>query len=208
MKLDEDQLLIRNVLNGDKRSFEELMVKYNKRIYSYIYRMVRNEETAVELTQEFFLKIYNVLKQYNYKYKFSTWAYRICYNLVIDYLRKNTHQVDSLDSDNVNEKRMVETDNFIKEDSAANLEMEQIETYLWEVVSRIPEKYRELILLRYIENLKYEDIAKITNIPVGTVKNRIFKAKEILRKEMAYHELFVRSKIAGTGGNRWLHETG
>lgn len=191
MRLDDDQLLITRVLEGDKRSFEELMEKYNKRIYSYVYRMVRNEETAIELTQEFFLKIYNVLNKYNFEYKFTTWAYRICYNLVVDYLRKNSHKIDSLESDSVNEKRMVENDNYIKENAESNLENEQIGEYLWSVVGKIPEKYKSLILLRYVENLKYEDIAKITNIPVGTVKNRIFKAKEILRKEMGYHELFV-----------------
>lgn len=190
MTYDEDQLLIKKVLKGDKRSFEGLMEKYNKKIYTYVYRMVRNEETAVELTQDFFLKIYNVLHKYNFEYKFTTWAYRICYNLVIDHIRKNSHKIDSLDGDSVNEKRMVDNDNYIKENSEANLEKEQIGEHLWKVVGSIPDKYKELILLRYIENLKYEDIAKITDIPVGTVKNRIFKAKEILRKEMEYNELF------------------
>ncbi len=191
MKLDDDQILIEKVLNGDKVAFEELMVKYNKRIYSYIYRMVRNEEISIELTQDFFLKIYNVLNKYNFEYKFTTWAYRICYNLVIDYIRKNAYKVDSLESDSINERRMVESDNYIKDEAVSKLESEQKEEYLWSVVSRIPLKYKELILLRYVDNLKYEDIAKITNIPVGTVKNRIFKAKEILRKEIEYNELFV-----------------
>lgn len=190
MKLDEDQLLIKKVLTGDKRAFEALMVKYNKRIYTYVYRMVRNEETAVELTQDFFLKIYNALNKYNYKFKFTTWAYRICYNLVVDHIRKNSYSIDSLESDSVNEKRMVDNDNYIKADYESRLENEQIADYLWKVVDTIPEKYRELILLRYIDNMKYEEIAKITDIPVGTVKNRIFKAKEILRREMEENELF------------------
>jgi len=190
MKLDEDQLLIKRVLSGDKRAFEDLMVKYNKRIYTYVYRMVRNEDVAVELTQDFFLKIYNALNKYNFKFKFSTWAYRICYNLVIDHIRKNSYSIDSLESDSVSEKRMVENDNYVKVDYASKMENEQRAEYLWKVVDAIPEKYRKLILLRYIDNMKYEDIAKITEIPVGTVKNRIFKAKEILRKEMKDNDLF------------------
>jgi RNA polymerase sigma-70 factor (ECF subfamily) len=191
MKLDEDQLLIKKVLNGEKGAFEDLMVKYNKRIYNYVYRMVRNEETAVELTQDFFLKIYNVLSMYNFKYKFSTWAYRICYNLVVDHIRKNSNLIDSLEGDNVNEKRMVESDNYIKENYIAKLENEQVSECLWKIVDCIPVKYKELIILRYINDLKYEEIAEIVNIPVGTVKNRIFKAKKILKKEMENNELFT-----------------
>ena len=82
-------------------------------------------------------------------------------------------------------------ENYVKDEAGIALENEEKGKHLWSVVSKIPQKYRELILLRYVENLKYEDIAKITNIPVGTVKNRIFKAKEILRKEIEYNELFV-----------------
>ncbi len=191
MKLDEDQLLIKKVLSGEKGAFEALMVKYNKRIYNYVYRMVRNEETAVELTQDFFLKIYNVLSMYNFKYKFSTWAYRICYNLVVDYIRKNSNLIDSLEGDNINEKRMVESDNYVKENYIAKLENEQMSEYLWNVVDCIPVKYKELIILRYIDDLKYEEIAEIVDIPVGTVKNRIFKAKKMLKKEMENNELFT-----------------
>jgi len=141
MRLDEDQLLIKKVLSGDKGSFEELMVKYNKRIYSYVYRMVRSEETAVELTQDFFLKIYNVLNKYNFEYKFTTWAYRICYNLVIDYLRKNSYKIDSLESDSINERRMVENENFIKDEAGITLENEEMGKNLWGVVGQIPLKY-------------------------------------------------------------------
>jgi len=191
MKLDEEQLLIKKVLSGEKGAFEDLMVKYNKRIYNYVYRMVRNEETAVELTQDFFLKIYNVLSMYNFKYKFSTWAYRICYNLVVDHIRKNSNLIDSLESDHISEKRMVESDNYVKENHIAKLENEQVSEYLWKIVDCIPVKYKELIILRYIDDLKYEEIAKIVGIPVGTVKNRIFKAKKMLKKEMENNELFT-----------------
>ena len=89
MILDEDQALIRKTLRGDSKAFEELMRKYEKKIFSFVVRMVRNEDMAVDLTQDFFIKIFTVLDKYNFEYKFSTWAYRICYNLVIDHIRKN-----------------------------------------------------------------------------------------------------------------------
>ena len=184
MQLDEDQVLIKKTLRGDRKAFEELMSKYEKKIFSFVVRMVRNEETAVDLTQDFFFKIFTVLDKYNYEYKFSTWAYRICYNLVIDHIRKNQAQVDSLDDESVTSRDLLESDNVSREDGFKALARAETRDYIWNVVDQIPLKFRELILLRYIQDLKYEEIAEITALPVGTVKNRIFKAKEILKKEM------------------------
>jgi len=184
MILDDDQVLIKKILEGHKSSFEELMKKYNKKIFGFIFRMVRDEEIAIELTQDFFIKIFNVLAKYNFEYKFSTWAYRICYNLVIDYVRKNQTYIDSLDDDSVSQKQMLESENYIGEDGFEKLAKEELREYIWKVVDAIPVKYKELILLRYLQGLKYDEIANITDLPVGTVKNRIFKAKEILKMEI------------------------
>jgi len=166
------------------------MKKYNKKIFGFIYRMVRDDEVAIELTQDFFIKIYNVLAKYNFEYKFSTWAYRICYNLVIDYVRKNQAYIDSLDSDKITPRQMMESENYIREDGFERLAKEEMKEYTWQVVDSIPLKYKELILLRYLQGLKYDEIAKITQLPVGTVKNRIFKAKEILRMEIEKDGVF------------------
>jgi RNA polymerase sigma-70 factor (ECF subfamily) len=184
MILDEDQALIKKTLRGNRKAFEELVRKYDKKIFSFVVRMVRNEDTAVDLTQDFFFKIFTVLDKYNFEYKFSTWAYRICYNLVIDHLRKNQAQVDSLDDESVSPREMLDSENVNREDGFRALAREETRDYVWRVVEQIPLKFRELILLRYIQDLKYEEIADITRLPVGTVKNRIFKAKEILKQEM------------------------
>jgi len=191
MILDEDQVLIKKILEGNRSSFEELMKKYNKKIFGFIFRMVREEETAVELTQDFFIKIYNVMAKYNFEYKFSTWAYRICYNLVIDHVRKNQTQVDSLDDESVSQKQMMASENFESEDGFSHLAREEMNQYVWKAVDCIPLKYRELILLRYLQGLKYDEIADFTGLPVGTVKNRIFKAKEILKTEIEKDGMFT-----------------
>jgi len=191
MPLDEDQELIKKTLRGDRRAFEELMRKYDKKIFSFVVRMVRNEDTAVDLTQDFFFKIFTVLDKYNFEYKFSTWAYRICYNLVIDHIRKNQAQVDSLDDETVSSRDMLDSKNVCREDGFKALAREETRDYVWRVVDQIPLKFRELILLRYIQDLKYEEIAEITSLPVGTVKNRIFKAKEILKQEMEKDGMLV-----------------
>lgn len=192
MVLDDDQVLIGKILEGKRSSFEELMRKYNKKIYGFIYRMVRDEEVSIELTQDFFIKIYRVLHKYNYQYKFSTWAYRICYNMVIDHMRKNQTQVDSLDGEAVTPKQMMASENYVSEDGFDQLEKDELREYIWGVVDSIPVKYRELILMRYLQGLKYDEIADVAGIPVGTVKNRIFKAKEILKTEIEKDGMFDR----------------
>lgn len=189
--LDEDQILIKRSLQGERKAFEELMRKYEKRIYGFVIRMVRNEDTAVDLTQDFFLKIFTVLDKYNFEYKFSTWAYRICYNLVIDHIRRHQAAVDSLDDESVTSRDMLDSDNVSRDDGFKALSRSETRDYVWRVVDQIPLKFRELILLRYIQDLKYEEIAEVTALPVGTVKNRIFKAKEIIKKEMDKDGLLV-----------------
>lgn len=183
MSLDDDQVLIEKILAGKRSSFEELMKKHNKRIFGYIYRMVRDEDVAIELTQDFFLKLYHILDKYNFEYKFTTWAYRICYNMVIDHLRKNPAHIESLENESILPKLM-ESENYVKEDALEDLVKEEIRDYTWSVVDRIPLKFRELILMRYLQELKYDEIADITQLPVGTVKNRLFKAKEMLKMEL------------------------
>jgi RNA polymerase sigma-70 factor, ECF subfamily len=182
--LDDDQILIKKIRKGSKAAFEELMRKYNRKIFNFVIRMVRNDEVAVELTQDFFIKIYTVIDKYNFEYKFSTWAYRICYNLVIDHIRKNQMQTESLDSDAVSQKEIVSSENYVKDDGFRILSDEEVKNQLWKLVDGIPLKFKEVILLRYIQELKYEEIADMTGLPVGTVKNRIFKAKEILKQEI------------------------
>jgi len=182
--LDDDQVLIKKIRKGNKAAFEELMRKYNRKIFNFIIRMVRNDEVAVELTQDFFIKIYTVIDKYNFEYKFTTWAYRICYNLVIDHIRKNQMQMESLDGDAVSQKEIISSENYVKDDGFRILSDEEVKNHLWKLVDGIPLKFKEVILLRYIQELKYEEIADISGLPVGTVKNRIFKAKEILKQEI------------------------
>ncbi len=184
MILDEDQVLIKKILDGKRSAFEELMKKYNKKIYGFIYRMIRNEEVSIELTQDFFVKIYKVLGKYNFEFKFTTWAYRICYNMVIDYIRKNQTHVESLDDDCVTPRHLMESGNYVKEDGFVVMAKEEVSDYIWKMVDRIPLKYREVIWMKYLQGLKYEEISEVTDLPVGTIKNRIFKAREMLKMEM------------------------
>jgi len=177
---------------GDRASFEKLMKSYSRRMYNFIFRMVREEEVAVELSQELFIKLYQVLPKYNREYRFSTWLYRICYNLVIDHVRRHQHAVDSLEDDDRQVFAVVgaEEDPEPPPHGLEPLIQEERRRTVWSMVHALPAKYRELLLLRYAQGQKYEDIAEITGLPVGTVKNRIFKAKGLMRREIEKHELF------------------
>ena len=109
---------------------------------------------------------------------------------IIDYIRKNQVQVDSLDGKKIMQKQILDHTGSSEKDGYQTLEKEEIKNIVWKVVDTIPLKYRELILLRYMQGLKYDEIAAFTGLPVGTVKNRIFKAKEILKMEMLKNEMF------------------
>lgn len=179
-------------VEGDRSSFEKLMKAYSRRMYNFIFRMVREEEVAIELSQELFIKLYQVLPKYNREYRFSTWLYRICYNLVIDHVRRNHQAVDTLEDEDRQVYAFVGTEGD-PEPAPHGLEpliQEERRERVWGMVQELPAKYRELLLLRYAQGQKYEDIAEITGLPVGTVKNRIFKAKGLMRREMEHNELF------------------
>ncbi len=184
MKLDEDQILIQEVLNGKKQAFEELMKKYSKKIFNYTVRFVYNSEIAAELTQDFFIKIYHLLPRYNFQYKFTTWSYRILHNLIIDYLRKNSVKIDSLDSTDISFKAAQEGQSITPDTAAANLEKDEFKKELWQLVEKLPPAHRELIYLRYIQELKYEEIAEVLDQPIGTIKNKLFKIRELLKGEL------------------------
>ncbi len=188
--IDEDQLLVKKILNGDKSSFEEFMHKYNKKIFNYIFYMVRNEEIAAELTQDLFIKLYTILHKYKSEYKFTTWMYKICYNMVIDYIRKNKNIIDSIERD-FDERDNVFGSNAVDlEDACAHLEKEELKRIIWSLTENIPKKFKELIVMRYSLEMKYEEISELLDLPIGTVKNRIFRAKSILKEELLKNELF------------------
>jgi len=183
MKMDEDQLLIKEILKGKTSSFEALMRKYNKKIFGFVLRMVRDEELSKEITQEFFLKIYSSIEKYNFNYKFTTWAYKICYNLVIDNIRKNKAKVESIHTE-VQDFTSFKSDNYVHEDGFKFVSDNETRDYIWQIINELPIKYREVILMRYLKEMSYDEIAEVTDLPLGTVKNRLFKARELLKERI------------------------
>ncbi|MDQ3323206.1 MAG: sigma-70 family RNA polymerase sigma factor [Acidobacteriota bacterium] len=176
-----DGELIEKAIGGREDGFEELVRRYQRPITAYVYRMLNNYDASLDVTQEVFIKVYNSLNRYSSDYKFSTWLYRIAHNAAIDYMRKNSVSQQSIEAENADGsyQLQIESPNPTPEQERERSEWRrEIES----VVKCLPTVYRELILLRHAQDLSYDEIAEITSLPLGTVKNRLFRAREMMRE--------------------------
>src|SRR5919199_25032 len=187
-----DAELVVRALSGREDGFEELVRRYQRPIVAYVYRMVGDYDAALDLTQEVFIKVYNSLGRYRPEFKFSTWIYRIAHNSAIDHLRRDTSgRTEDLEIEGEGgrtfEKPLASRNPTPEQESERSERRAEIE----EVVGDLPPAYRELIVLRHSHDLSYDEIAEVTGLPLGTVKNRIFRAREAMR------ELLVARGITG-----------
>jgi RNA polymerase sigma-70 factor (ECF subfamily) len=173
-----DTELVRTALAGGESGFEELVRRYQRPIAAYVYRMVGNYDAALDLTQEVFIKVYGSLSRYRAEFKFSTWIYKIAHNAAIDHLRRGAARETAIASDEDRPALAVESRRLTPEqESERNERCSEIEV----VVQMLTPAYRELIVLRHSNDLSYEEIAEVTGLPLGTVKNRLFRAREAMR---------------------------
>jgi RNA polymerase sigma-70 factor (ECF subfamily) len=173
-----DGELVQSALAGRESSFEELVRRYQRPIAAYVYRMVGDYDAALDLTQDVFIRVYNSLARYRSEFKFSTWIYKIAHNAAIDHLRRSAAREQAL-TDGTGEERaeVVERRLSPEQESERNERCSEIEM----VVQSLPHAYRELIVLRHSNDLSYDEIAEVTGLPLGTVKNRLFRARESMR---------------------------
>ncbi len=161
------------------------MEQYREALYSLLYKMVRNREETEDLVQEAFMKAFKALPSFNEKYAFSTWLYKIAINNCIDHLRKKklrTFSIDKPVSAKDGEMRRDFPDTSFSPDK--NILSNEKSRLIREAIDQLPENYKIVIVLRHNEEKSYEEIAQILNIPLGTVKARIFRAREMLKKKL------------------------
>jgi len=178
-----DGELVESAIAGREACFEELVRRYQRPIAAYVYRMVGNYDAALDLTQEVFIKVYNSLARYRSEFKFSTWIYKIAHNAAIDHLRRHAVREQALTNGFDSERREVSLESrrmTPEQESERNERRSEIES----VVQLLPAAYRELILLRHSQDLSYDEIAEVTGLPLGTVKNRLFRAREAMRDHL------------------------
>jgi RNA polymerase sigma-70 factor (ECF subfamily) len=185
-----DGELVKTAIAGREASFEELVRRYQRPIAAYVYRMVGDYDAALDLTQEVFIKVYNSLARYRSEFKFSTWIYKIAHNAAIDHLRRYAvrEQAVTWGFDIEHRDTPVEGRRLTPEQESERKERRS-EVEL--VVEMLPRAYRELIVLRHSHDLSYDEIAEVTGLPLGTVKNRLFRAREAMR------DLLIKRGITG-----------
>jgi RNA polymerase sigma-70 factor, ECF subfamily len=176
-----DRELVATAATGIEGSFEELVRRYQRPISAYVYRMVGDYEAALDLTQEIFIKVYGSLSRYRPEFKFSTWIYKIAHNSAVDHLRRNAGRERSLVSGPENDQYdlPIESGSPTPEQES---EREERRVEIESVVKSLPAAYRELIVLRHSQDMTYEEIVDVTGLPLGTVKNRLFRAREMMRQ--------------------------
>lgn len=181
----EDVLWIEQALSGDAASYKKLVEKYNRAMYFQVLKLVRNRDVIEDLVQEIFMKAFDNLSSYNSEYAFSTWLYRIATNHSIDYLRKKKLQTYSIDEP-VEGKDGEMSVEIPDTDSEADLYLlrKQRHQILREAIENLPEKYKMVIMMRHMEEKSYQEISELLDLPLGTIKAHLFRARELLYKAL------------------------
>lgn len=176
----EDRFWVKRVKQGRKNDFAHIIKKYKDPIYYFILKMVRNEDDAMDLAQEAFIKAYNGLSGYEEAYSFKSWLYTIASHHTIDFLRrkKQRKEADLLDTDH-DKEYVPMIDSLIKDETLQRLDRE---------IERLPENYRMVILLKHKEELSIEEIATVMDVPEGTVKVWLHRARNQLKRRMRSNE--------------------
>lgn len=184
----DDMALVDMAKAGDNKAYERLLKKYRKSVYYMLLKMVNNADDADDLTQEAFAKAFNSLHKFDPKYAFSTWLFRIATNNCIDFIRKK--RVQTISIDNPYESDEGDSMSFDIRDPDLNpnevMLKNQRKEYIQMAVEKLPDKYKILVELRYFQELSYEEVAEELELPLGTVKAQLFRARELLNQELAH----------------------
>jgi RNA polymerase sigma-70 factor (ECF subfamily) len=178
----EERQLVRLAQEGSPAAFEELVAKYQSKVFSMALSFTRNREAADDLAQEVFLKAYLALPRFHGKSEFGTWLYRISINHIKDYLRKKG-RAKEVSLDDVQEIAFSNKEQT--ERAEQERETEARRTLVQRFVQGLPEKYRVIVTLRDIQGLAYEQISQALHLSPGTVDSRLHRARRMLRKKLS-----------------------
>ena len=170
----EDAELVRLCQKGDMAAFEQLFHRHQDRIYSVASKMMNNQEDAMDLTQEIFLRAYQKIGKFNFSSAFSTWLYKLATNLCIDELRKRKRSANTTPL----EEAVLEADSDTPEEHAIERDRQR---QVWDAINSLKEKERAIIILKDIEGLSYKEIAEVFKCSLGRVKSRLHEARQNLR---------------------------
>ena len=198
--VDSDAWLVERAVAGDQKAFELLVIKYQRRIQRLIGRMVRDVDLVEDIAQETFIRAYRALAQFRGDAQFYTWLYRIAVNtakkFLMDLKRNPTVSENNFKSDDDDETSLVENELTSPDTPDAVLASKEIAQIINTALEALPEELRQAIVLREIEGLSYEEISDAMNCPIGTVRSRIFRAREAISQK-------VKPLLENQTGKRW-----
>ncbi len=182
-----DEVLVDLALEGRREAFEALVRRHQKPLLNYLHRLTGLRDGAMDLAQEVFIKVYVSLASFDPRYRFTTWLYRIASNCAIDHMRRKQLRTYAIEPAQGDGDRMPAESGLCGHDPTPHevLRLREIEGRLDAAIAALPVAYRQLILLRHKQHCRYDEIARITRLPIGTVKNRIFRAREMLKSQLS-----------------------
>lgn len=185
-----DQILIKNYLNGNEKSFEELLLRHKNKVFTHIYLMVRDNDLAEDIFQDTFIKVINTLKggKYNEEGKFLPWVIRIAHNLVIDHFRRNKKMPKVREDEEYSPFATIPLEDPNVQDEMIT---HQIHSDLRQLVELLPDEQREIIMLRHFMGMSFKDIAERTNVSINTALGRMRYALINLRKMIEEKEIIL-----------------
>jgi RNA polymerase sigma-70 factor, ECF subfamily len=198
--LDSDAMLVERTVAGDQKAYELLVIKYQRRIQRLIGRMVRDVDLVEDIAQETFIRAYRALAQFRGDAQFYTWLYRIAVNTakksLMELKRDPTVSENSFKSADDDETSPLENELTSSETPEALLASKEIAAMVNAAMEALPEELRQAITLREIEGLSYEEISEVMSCPIGTVRSRIFRAREAISEK-------VKPLLENKSGKRW-----
>lgn len=172
-----DHELVKKCLEGCQDSFAELMARYKRLIYTVVYNLLKDRDEADDLSQEVFIRIYKSLGTYNPQYKFSTWSVRVATNLCLDFLRKRkVNSIPIEEIENISRDDESPEDKYVRKERSIEVKR---------AIAGLPEQYRTPIILFHQKGATYKEIADILNQPMSIIKNRLYRARLMLRENIA-----------------------
>lgn len=188
-KHEDDLIIIRSVLSGDSSQFALLWQKYNKQIFANVLKIVRSIDDADDIVQDTFLKAFNALHSYNQTFPFPAWLYKIASNTCIDYFRRK--RIRPISIENIN-REGGDIYDIIPDKSTpidVNIINNETKEELLKAVEQLPLRFKQCIQLRHFEELSYEEISIKMNLPLGTVKITLFRARKMLLNMLSNKDL-------------------
>ncbi|MBA2662016.1 MAG: sigma-70 family RNA polymerase sigma factor [Bradymonadaceae bacterium] len=186
---DNDLQLVERAQKGDRDAFKELVEKYQRKVYSICFGMLKNPDDSMDVSQEVFIKVYRYLEKFNQQSSFYTWLYRITVNMCIDHIRKNSRMRSVDYDDSIARQDDVEGDeNILPSTLGINPDKvygrKELRKKMLEALETLSEKHRTILILREVEGLSYEEIADVLNISKGTVMSRLFHARRYFQEAL------------------------